>query len=54
MDQMDLISCNFDDGYINFADQIILAAETSKKGHLHLVELMKADNCEDFINSMGK
>ena len=48
---MDLISGNFDDGYINIADPRIHAAETSQKYNLHLVEAMKANDCEDFIKA---
>ena len=35
MDQMDLISCNSDDGSINLVDPRIIAAETSQKDNLH-------------------
>ena len=51
---MDLISTNSDDGSINLADPRILSAETSQKDNLHLGEVMKADNREDFMKKMGK
>ena len=51
---MDLISRNSDDGSINLAEPRILAAETSHKDNIHLGEVMKADDCEDFMKAMGK
>ena len=54
MDHMDLISRNSDDGSINLAYPIILAAETSQKDNLHLGKSMKADDPEDFMKLMGK
>ena len=54
MDHMDLISRNFDDGDINLVESIILAAETSQKYNLHLVETMKYDDHEDFMKAMRK
>ena len=46
---MDMISRKSDDGYINFADPRILAAETSQKNNLHQGKVMKADNPEYFM-----
>ena len=54
MDQMDLISRNFDDRSINFLGPIILAAETSHKDNIHLVAAMKVDDGEDLMKSMKK
>ena len=54
MDHMDLISCNYDDVFINLAYPRILATETSQKDNLHLVEAIKADDREDFMKVMGK
>ena len=54
MVHMDLISRNFDYGYIKLADQRILAAETSQKDNLHLGEAMKSDEREDLMKSMEK
>ena len=51
---MDLISCNYDDGYINIVDPRILTTETSHKDNLHLGKEMKADNGEDFMTVMEK
>ena len=51
---MDLISRNSFGGSINLADPRLIAAEISQKDILHLVEAMKADDCEDFMKSMGK
>ena len=53
-DHMDLISSNYDDGSINLAEKIILAAETSHKDNLHLGKAMKAGNREDFMKAMEK
>ena len=50
----DMISHNSDDGSINLAHSIILAAETSQKDNLHLGEEMKADDCEYFMTVMDK
>ena len=54
MDHMGLISRNSDDGYINLAEPIILATETSQKYNTHLGEAMKADECEYFMKAMVK
>ena len=54
MDNLDLISRNYDDVSINLADPIILAAETSQKNNLHLGEAMKADDREYFTTVVGK
>ena len=54
MDHMYLTSRNSDDGYINLADTITLAAENSQKDNLHLGEAMKADDCEDFMKATEK
>ena len=54
MDRMDWISRNSDDGSIYPADPRILAAETSQKDNLHLVEAMKADDCDDFMKATEK
>ena len=53
-DHMDLVSCNYDDGYINLADPRIVAAETPQKDNLHLGEAMKSDDCEDFMKAIEK
>ena len=49
MDHMDLISSHSNDGYINLADPIILAAETFQKDNLHFGKAMKDDDREDFM-----
>ena len=54
MDHMDLISRNYDDGYINLAYPIIISAEISQKDHLHLGEAMKSGDCWDFMKAMEK
>ena len=54
MDYMDLISWNSDDRSINLSDPIIIAAETSQKYNIHLVEAIKADDREDFMKAMEK
>ena len=54
MDHMDMISRNYDDGSINLAYPIILAAETSQKDNLHLVKSMEDDDSEDFIKAIEK
>ena len=36
MDHMDLISRNYDDGYINLEDPRIIAVETYQRDNLHL------------------
>ena len=51
---MDLISCNPDDGSINFADPRTIAAEYSQKYNLHLGKAMKSKDCEDFMKAMEK
>ena len=51
---MDMIIPKYDNGSINLADPIIIASETSHKDNLHLGEVMKADDCEDFMKAMGK
>ena len=48
---MDLISCNYNDGYINFADPRIFAAKTSQKNNLHLRKAMKSDDRKDFMKA---
>ena len=52
MDHMDMISCKSDNGYINLADPIILAEETSQKNNLYLGEAMKVDDFEDLMRAM--
>ena len=52
MDHMDMTSRKYDDGFINLADPIIPAEETSQKDHLHLGEAMKSDNREDSMKVM--
>ena len=54
MDQMDLISCNSDDGSINLVDPRIIAAETSQKDNPHLGKAMKDDDREDLMKAMEK
>ena len=54
MDHMDMTSRKYDDGFINLADPIIPAEETSQKDHLHLGEAMKSDDREDFMKTMVK
>ena len=54
IDHMDPISRNSDDGYINLADPRIIAAENSQKYNLHLGEVMKAYDSEDFMTAMEK
>ena len=51
---MDLISSNSDDVSINLSDPIIIATETSHKGHLHLGKSVKADYRDDLMKAMGK
>ena len=51
---MDLISHNYDDGYINLVEPRILVAETSQKDNLHLGKAMKSGDGEDFMTVMGK
>ena len=54
MDQMYLISRNYDDGYINLEDPRIIAVETYQRDNLHLRKAMKADGREDFMKTMEK
>ena len=54
MNNMDMISCNSDDGYIKLADPGIHAEENSQKDNLHLGEAIKADNREDSMRVMEK
>ena len=51
MDNMDLISWDYNDGYINFADPRILAAKTSQKDDLHFRKAMKSDDRKDFMKA---
>ena len=49
-----MISRNYDGGSINLADPRIIAIETYQKDNLHLGEVMKADDREDFMTVMEK
>ena len=51
---MDLISRNYDKGFINLVDPIILETETSHKDNINLGEAMKVDDCDDFMKAMEK
>ena len=46
---MSQISRNSDDGFINLADPIIIAAKTSQKDNPNLEEAMKADDRDYFM-----
>ena len=54
MYHIDSISRSSDDRFINLADPRILAAGTSQKDNLHLVESMKSGYREDFMKAMEK
>ena len=54
MDNMDVISRNTDEGYINLVDPRILAEETSQKDNLHLGKAMKSDHHEDLDSEYSR
>ena len=49
-----MISQNFDDRWINLAYPRILASENRRKYNIHLGEVMKSDDFEDFMKATEK